>query len=221
MSATALQEVKERGLTLGNAKVLAVLQGSKTQERVIVNAPAWLKRMKPDMSNAVAGKAFGVTPCLFVPCADGSQQRLRNPWDWPDDEGAKRLWVREVLQCDDHGMFYGADGTRRLDAAIIPGDLKRIAEFNDPFHMPRWASRITLEITNVRVERLQDISEADAMAEGMRRHDASKVFSTGADLSCYATAREAFAHGWDSINRKRGFSFESNVFVWVIEFRKL
>lgn len=78
--------------------------------------------------------------------------------------------------------------------------------------MPRWASRITLKITNVRVERLQLISDKDAIAEGV-----SLSYSTG-------IAKEAkwhFERLWDTINAKRGYSWASNPWVWVIEFCKI
>ena len=76
--------------------------------------------------------------------------------------------------------------------------------------MPRAASRITLEITAVRVERLQDISEADALAEG--------VTAKKTPDACY-TAREAYAVLWESINGAD--SWDLNPWVWVIEFKKV
>jgi hypothetical protein len=79
--------------------------------------------------------------------------------------------------------------------------------------MPRWASRITLEITDIRVERLQDITEEDAEAEG------SKLDGGTAPEICY-TYRYGFSKLWDSLNAKRGFSWESNPWVWVIGFKE-
>lgn len=89
--------------------------------------------------------------------------------------------------------------------------------------MPRWASRIVLEISGVRVEQLQDISEEDAEAEGIRQmRDGSGMFvgreGPGCLVTPWPTAREAFADLWDGINGKRA-SWESNPLVWVIEFR--
>jgi hypothetical protein len=72
--------------------------------------------------------------------------------------------------------------------------------------MHRWASRINLAVTNVRVERLQDISGLDTIHEGLRtpsRHD---------------TRREEFRELWDSLNAKRGHGWDTNPWVWVVEF---
>jgi hypothetical protein len=75
-------------------------------------------------------------------------------------------------------------------------------------HMPRWASRITLTITDVRVERVQDISEADAKAEGVLMDDPDAIFYSG-----------MFAHLWNTIYHKRGLGWDANPWVWVIHFR--
>lgn len=104
-----------------------------------------------------------------------------------------RLWVRESWQCnhadqDRSKVNYRADGRDRL-------------LWTPSIHMPRWASRITLEVTDVRVQRLQDISEEDAKAEG-------------------AEGREAFASLWDAINGNRA-SWASNPWTWAIGFRVL
>jgi hypothetical protein len=79
-------------------------------------------------------------------------------------------------------------------------------------HMPRWASRILLEITGVRLERLQEISEADARAEGIG------TCGPGGNCKC-DSAR--FAKLWDSINAARGYGWDANPWVWVIEFVRL
>ena len=79
--------------------------------------------------------------------------------------------------------------------------------------MPRWASRITLEITNIRVERLQDISEADAIAEG------ATASIVGDNLN-FLKYRAGYQTLWDSINGKKA-PWDSNPWVWVIEFRRL
>jgi hypothetical protein len=88
---------------------------------------------------------------------------------------------------------------------------KTAGKLRPSIFMPRWVSRITLEIVKIRVERLQDISEEDADAEGV-----SFTRFTGEATS----AREAYIGLWDSINDKRKFGWEVNPWVWVIEFKK-
>jgi hypothetical protein len=81
-----------------------------------------------------------------------------------------------------------------------------------PNHMPRWASRITLEVIDVRVERVQEISEEDAKAEGCLLIPCAPKYID--------TYRETFADLWNSINEKRGFGWDVNPWVWVVEFKK-
>lgn len=217
MSATAV-EVKEMSIAFSASEIYAVLSGRKTMKRVLVRVPAWLNRMKPDLPLAVPGKAYGVTPCLFVPCADGSQQRLRNPYNWPDVEGASRLWVREGLRWLDDALVYDADSSL-VDRDRMPDNLKILRPHLGAFMMPRWASRITLEITHTRVERLQDITCEDVMAEGspvpLREHSNPEL-----GIQC-VSAKEWFAEEWDKLNAKRGYSWASNPWVFVITFQKL
>jgi hypothetical protein len=80
--------------------------------------------------------------------------------------------------------------------------------------MPRWASRITLEIINIRVERVQDVSEADAQAEGVE-------LTCGQMRSDYPNYKRSFHCLWNSINAKRGYGWDANPWVWVIEFREV
>lgn len=74
--------------------------------------------------------------------------------------------------------------------------------------MPRWASRITLGVVDVRVERLQEITTEDALAEGIAKHE-------------QWTPRVQFSELWDSINAKRGYGWDSNPWVWVVEFQRV
>ena len=94
--------------------------------------------------------------------------------------------------------------------------------------MPRWASRITLEVTGVRVERLQDICEADARAEGVEslrnegeywKHYLESTASCDA-LICLS-ARESFRTLWDDLNEARGYGWDANPWVWVVEFKRV
>lgn len=88
-------------------------------------------------------------------------------------------------------------------------------------YMPRWASRITLEITGIRVERVQDISEADATAEGITKDEAREYVYTGHSPSDEAFAA-AYGDLWNRINGKReGCAWKDNPWVWVVEFKRL
>jgi len=82
--------------------------------------------------------------------------------------------------------------------------------------MPRWASRITLEVKAIRVERTQDISALDVIAEGFPYHPNSMAVK-----DCPEWARAAFRGLWDSINKHRGYSWDINQFVWVISFERI
>jgi len=131
---------------------------------------------------------------------------LQCPYGVPGD----RLWVRETFRikksktfCDT--VFYNAD------------DLKGNHRWTPSIYMPRWASRITLDITGVRLEQLQDISESDAEAEGVE-----KSGGWNADETEYGVNyRIPFSRLWDSINATRGYGWETNPRVWVITFRRL
>ena len=89
-------------------------------------------------------------------------------------------------------------------------------------HMPRWASRITLEITSVRVEQLQDISEADCIAEGCTKNHNSYYWGgphAVSGLKQMATAKAAYRDLWESINGSG--SWDANAWVWVVEFKRV
>ena len=126
--------------------------------------------------------------------------RPRCPYGQPGD----RLWVRET-QAKFHPAVYMAD----VEEGLYPSYL-----WTPSTHMPRAASRITLEITGVRVERVQDITEADAMAEGA---DPTLVDPDGGSQPHV----EGFTLLWDSINAPRGFGWDTNPFVWSLEFRRV
>lgn len=138
------------------------------------------------------------------------------------------LWVREAWalekkydrypgsQVPKRGraqMWYLADGPKPKWAGRT-----RAARF-----MPRWASRITLEITAVCVDWLQEIAPTDVLAEGIQKTDDGNWLAplAGQPNFPYAHASEAFAALWNSLNSQRGFGWDVNPFVWVITFKRL
>ena len=139
----------------------------------------------------------------------------------PYGASGDRLWVREtwyydgVLPDQDRSLlYYRADGEPRWE-----GDGR--TPWKPSIHMPRWASRTTLEVTNVRVERLQGIKDDDVYAEGIPEEEIERAehFSIGGSpLRGGSPERCAFASLWDLINSKRA-SWDSNPVVWVISFR--
>ena len=167
--------MKERPILFGGDMVRAILDGRKTQTR---------RPVKLDFSGRV--------------------RRARRSWHLEDPNAVNacpfgapgdRLWVRETWACPQTVTYYRAD-----EEALLP----RGEKWTPSIHMPRWASRIALEVTAVRVERVQDITEKDALAEGTIPLDRS-------------TPREMFAEVWQSIYA----NWPTNPWVWVVEFRRI
>jgi len=137
---------------------------------------------------------------------------------------AARLWVRERFSYREHNpdiiddldpmVWYWADGA-------INGPWN----FTKPkpsIHMPRWASRITLELTDVRVERVQEITNENCEAEGLwhaspEYRSECCVWRDSAEVLSQLP-RRFFGKWWDSLNAKRGFGWDANPWVWVLTF---
>jgi hypothetical protein len=144
------------------------------------------------------------------------EQILRN---YPHQEGCPygvpgdRLWVRECWSCLDSHSRPGSRIAFRADTA--DGERVRVdAPWRPSIHMPRWASRLTLEVTGVRVERLQDISEEDALAEGMERHLWEETMHGDTHLQVLD-----YRALWESINGPG--SWDANPWVWAVSFKLL
>ncbi len=117
------------------------------------------------------------------------------------------------MDSGDGSIIYKADGS----------DISASRDGWTPsIHMPRWASRITLEIVSVRVERVQEISGEDSEAEGVGPvYEGSTLRHAKDDKLTAAVYKNQFAKLWDSINAKRGLGWSVNPYVFVLEFRKL
>nr|WP_315467117.1 hypothetical protein [uncultured Undibacterium sp.] len=207
--------MKQRPILFSAPMVRALLDGSKTQTRRLVKGMAldWLEndKFKPE----------------FVAHPENHMCKYGDVGD--------QLWVREthliVCKMDDNGMFitdghgeyiyetwYRADG---IEYQYFDGESDFPAEsipWKPSIHMPRAASRITLEITNIRVEHLQDISSSDAASEGI-------VWNPGDPWTCDSSKgltdayRALYAELWESINGAE--SWDANPWVWVIEFKRV
>ncbi|HHL4075491.1 TPA: hypothetical protein ACQ7TU_003660 [Klebsiella pneumoniae] len=219
--------MKERGMIFNGEMVRALLDGRKTQTRRI---------MAPQ-------PADDIERCIFPnPEAIGWKSSLRHKhgsttahfchYGKPGD----RIWVRETFQGPlfDYDLMdsYCKDPTpfEKPEFCVYKADGVPAPEFYDAndelhccwrpsIHMPRWASRILLEITDVRVERLNAISEEDAQAEGMELTGWRPTYSDPDSGGEVLTPYDNFAQLWESIYGEE--SWKANPWVWVIEFKRV
>jgi hypothetical protein len=204
--------MKERPILFSGAMVRALLAGTKTQTRRVINLPhmnplgqwepvAW---GGPHGGRPPEGKT---APAQVLIGHSRTGEILGCPYGQPGDH----MWVREAFgcvptACESDELVYAADYQDGSDRATG-------VRYRPSIHMPRWASRITLEVTGVRVERLQDISDGDARAEGVQMPDGTP---TPPEWWNY---RQEFAHLWDQINGPG--SWDANPWVWVVKFRRI
>lgn len=238
--------MKERPILFSGPMVRAILEGRKTQTRRIIkpqppSIEAVQARAGIDFSiftdkampgsYRVAGPVWAVRELMGI---DRSPE-----WRCPYGQPGDRLWVRETCvihelpwredprppaECFRARVTYLADGAQHVfephmehwRTSMEAGFVRK----RTSIHMPRWASRITLEIVSVRVERLQDISEDDARAEGLEVYNDDGVDYYGPFNKGHCSAKTAFSWLWDSINAKRA-PWASNPWVWVVEFRRV
>lgn len=172
--------MSERPILFNGEMVRAILEGRKTQTRRVVKQLDLIQDTDP--------------PAFRDAYGDWHPTVSRSPYGQPGD----RLWVRETWSLHD-------TDNPAYKAGASEGELEYY-RWHPSIHMPRKFSRITLEVTGVRVERVQEITPEDAKAEGIEH--------------LYAP-RNAFANLWNSINAKRGYSWESNPWVWVVDFTRI
>jgi hypothetical protein len=210
--------MKERPILFSGEMVRAILDGRKTETRRVV---------LPQPMPALNGKYKPSDPVL---CSDGiwrfmcgavsyDHNDVRCPFGLVGD----RLWVREAFAGPAHigdgdqgvvgfGIEYRADGAfRPYGDCACEGScsgVRIVHPWKPSIHMPRWASRISLEVTGVRVEQVQQISASGVRGEG-------RVPLVGED------ARQHWEHFWNLLNAKRGYGWDVNPWVWVIEFRRV
>lgn len=185
--------MKERGILFKDFLVRKILAGEKTQTRRLA---------KPGRDMAM----FSVTG--------------RCPYGVPGDRlYVKEGWGRGQNIYPHEKVIYRADCVIDLESLREQdADFKWVS----PLLMPRWASRITLELTEVRVQRCQDISFEDIIAEGFDLREDTKEWPGGWGCESHRSAlRAAFSEAWDRINADRGGSWAANPWVWALGFRRL
>lgn len=224
----------ERPILFNTEMVKAILEGRKTQTRRVV------KPQPPEWSWSIRKWD---ADCVNVSFNNNREYWVKTPYGQPGD----LLWVREAWRVrswhegepieieykDGATRDESSDGSEPniedwyermwiqcaedCEKAKIPlsketeiyefGDRDLCTRWRPSIHIPRWCSRITLRVKDVRVERVQEISEEAAITEGFPRDEWFDRY-----------ALDWFETLWDSINGKRGFGWESNPWVWVVEF---
>lgn len=220
--------VKERPILFSAPMVRAILEGTKSQTRRIVKPqpPAYAGDIEE--SSDYPGEFF-----YWLGGSDHGATFLC-PYGQPGD----RLWVRESwlfvgtdmarlgrTHVNQDGVIEYQDGTRQTFTthhANVERWMTRKQQWRPSIHMPRWASRILLEVTAVRVERLKSISQEDALEEGVTRqmlNDFGCAAGESEEDFNFHRARRTFQLLWESINGPG--SWEANPWVWVVEFKRL
>lgn len=209
----------ERGMIFNGEMVRAILDGRKTQTRRPYN---WKRQPAMEMAERDDGSLWP----WAEDCENGGDIWIQCPFG----EVGDRIWVRETFGDCGERLVFRADSD--------DGAKCKVKRWTPSIHMPRAASRILLEITDVRVERLNSISDADCIAEGIipvpKDRDDDHQFWRDYHLSgdgtfCVHSPRESFESLWKSV---RGKSFEqeedagpgswqANPWVWVIEFKRI
>ncbi|HBR1654982.1 TPA: morphogenetic protein [Klebsiella pneumoniae] len=203
----------ERGMIFNAEMVRAILDGRKTQTRRPVKFPVHDKNLGCELAgNELAGEL-------------SAGNYLNSAFGKPGD----RIWVRETF-CPVDDTQYGGEkwvdyrATPRYEAShpagwdSAPNDAEAL-KWRPSIHMPRWASRILLEITGVRVERLNSISQEDAQAEGLELTGWRPTYSDPDSGGEVMTPYDNFAQLWESIYGEE--SWKANPWVWVIEFKRV
>lgn len=215
--------MKERPILFSDEMVRAILAGTKTQTRRVIPEALQLCRSPEDEPE------WFVENCRYG--ADGDRLWVRESWklvNWQWEDAEQKImysdgsskWVypesrhveekefgdwlmREYERVTKHPAAHAILDPRYEDDTRWEMD-ERALPWRPGIFMPRWMSRITLEITGIRVERVQDISNGDARAEGVEFEGIAY--------------RNTYAKLWNRLNAKRGFGWDTNPWVWVIEF---
>lgn len=211
--------MKERGIIFNSEMVRAILDGRKTQTRRIVknvmpDNGMWLKKPTKTRSGTTTHVLDAPKYNLCPLGKTGDHLWVRETW-MPDAPRDGTWGDVEFYGCKDSQLSMMPERFRKSEYCIhrASWDGDELVGWTPSIHMPRWASRITLEITDVRVERLNDISNDDAKSEGC-------WYGRGGGVPDKAiTPSDQFPTLWEEIYGDGSWS--SNPWVWVIEFKKV
>jgi hypothetical protein len=238
LTGPVLQSMKERPILFSAPMVRAILDGSKTQTRRVVTSIAGIGKVTELQRSDTPGYDL-IMRDRELRWNDLTERDMvsRSPYGQPSD----RLWVKETFYAFGRWVnrFSEKKGRDEWHFVDMTVQMDRLYQFSDPtpvnfrhrssitpawwkrpaIFMPRAASRITLDVTGVRVERLQDISEVDAISEGgvqtesrYWKHDPSDCIEGDDPI-------ESFRRLWENINGS--YSWDANPWVWVVEFKRI
>lgn len=198
------EEMKERPVIFNGEMVRAILAGRKTQTRRVM-------KPQPEPVPGQPGEYWWPAKAFETMVKMSDFQRVgfegaaadASPFGRIGD----RLWVRETFGDCGVRLVYRAD--------TDDGASCQVTRWTPSIHMPRSACRLLLEISDVRVERLNDISEQDALAEGMDDGTSQAAIAAG----WFEKPRRAFRRLWEQIYGQESWS--SNPWVWVVEFKQV
>lgn len=225
----------ERGMIFNGEMTRAILDGRKTQTRRPVKFPVHDKNLGCELAgNKLAGELSAGNYLNSAFGKPGDRIWVRETWaTLGNEDGCCVDWEGNLCKGDERSAarIYRASCEQRPgDYSLwsIPDDAywkphtkehKFEGAWRPSIHMPRWASRILLEITNVRVERLNAISQEDAQAEGMELTGWRSTYSDPDSGGEVMTPYDNFAELWSSIYGDE--SWQANPWVWVIEFKRI
>lgn len=224
--------MKETGIIMSGSQIPAILGGRMTQTRRVVEPQPYLR----DTTN------IHREPIKFWAWLKGNEYET-----WPEHmkrqdlvehcpygQAGDRLWVRETCKIggtygkklEKVSVLYRADDCLKYEILHYQSGLLLASDkgWRPSIHMPKWACRLWLEITEARVEQINQISEEDAIAEGMScEYVLNHVLPHYESGERYISANyypEVFRQFWNSLNAKRGYGWDMNPWVWVLSFKR-
>jgi len=216
-----MREIKERPIIFSTEMVRAILDGRKTMTRRVVK----LRRITHNPTSSLSAHG-GIYSMADMSAELELAKNIKPELPCPYGQVGDRLWVRETFAVRADGVYqilYKSDYEEVVKMLELHEFTKRMGlppldiKWKPSIHMFRKDSRILLEITALRVERLQEITLNDCKAEGIGQY----TFAMGCCSENPPDARWKFIELWDSLNATRGFGWDKNPWVWAIGFKPL